>query len=157
MISKDESIVTQVAAKIASELVNTTHLENRDVATIQSTYLQHYDFVVEVLRDTHGFNSGNAVATQTPAPTINVSPETIAIQNITEAFPSAYESSGLTVKGAQHGPIPAWLTDACRKAGVTAVYDNRDTATAENRRPLFKAADGKTNSKGQPLAFWAPK
>lgn len=158
MISKDESIVTQVAAKIASDLTNTTQLEDRSVASVQSAYLQHYDFVVEVLRDTHGFsnNTGNPVATQTPV-AINVSPETIAIQNVQQAFPSAYESSGIVVKGAQHGPLPAWLTDACRKAGVTAVYDNRDTANAENRRPLFKAADGKTNAKGQPVAFWAPK
>jgi hypothetical protein len=53
--------------------------------------------------------------------------------------------------------LPQWLIDECTKNGVTKVFDNRDTANAENRRPLFKAADGKTNAKGQPLAFWAPK
>lgn len=144
MISKDESIVTQVAAKIASELTGSTVIDNPNTENIQATYLSHFDFVRELLVGTHGFDASNT-----------------AVKNIANAvseFNASYESAGgaLKVKGIQHGPLPSWLVDACSKAGVTAVFDNRDTATAENRRPLFKAADGTNDSKGKPLAFWAP-
>lgn len=147
MISKDESIVTQVAAKIASELTSATQTDGTAEA-IQSTYLSHFDFVRELLVGTHGFGA-------TPAPSPNTQTN---IDHAISEFGGGYESAGsaLVVKGIQHGPLPAWLVDACVKAGVTAVFDNRDTATPENRRPLFKSADGKTNAKGQPMAFWAP-
>ena len=149
MISKDQSIVTQVAAKIASELTGITQTDG-NLDSIQAAYLNHFDFVLTALNDAHG-----GAAASAGVPTIISANE----QNVIQAFNASYENAGpsLQIKGVQHGPIPAWLVEACSKAGVTMVYDNRDTATAENRRPLFKAADGKTNSKGQPLAFWPPK
>lgn len=155
MISKDESIVTQVAAKIASDLTNTTQLEDRSISSVQSAYLQHYDFVVELMKSTHGWDTTSTA----PAMPVSVgnTTEANAIANIQQAFPTATEQVGIQVKGTQHGPLPAWLSNACRKAGVTAVFDNRDTANAENRRPLFKAADGTTDKNGKPVAFWAPK
>lgn len=148
MISKDESIVTQVAAKIASELTSATITDGSE-ATIQATYLSHFDFVRELLVGTHGFTGNAGVASSTAQSNID---------NAVATFNAGYESagSGLQVKGIQHGPLPEWLVKACAKAGVTAVYDNRDTATPENRRPLFKSADGSTNDKGQPIPFWAP-
>jgi hypothetical protein len=149
MISKDESIVTQVAAKIASELTCKTDCDG-NLENIQQAYLQHFDFVRELLVSTHGF--GEVVATNSP----KVSTET-RINDIAESFDAGYtKGSGVSIKGTQHGPIPAWLVTACAKANVTTVYDNRDTSTAENRRPLFKAVDGNMDAKGQPLAFWAP-
>jgi len=151
MISKDESIVTQVAAKIASELTTNTQTDGT-VETIQATYLQHFDFIRELLVSTHGFNEVVAV---TNSPKVSV--DTRA-NDIAEQFDAGYtQGSGIQIKGTQHGPIPAWLVTACSKAGVTAVWDNRDTANAQNKRPLFKAADGKTNPQGQPLAFWQPR
>ena len=54
MISKDQSIVTQVAAKIASELTCKTDLNEGSMANIQSTFLSHFDFVNEVLQGAHG-------------------------------------------------------------------------------------------------------
>jgi hypothetical protein len=161
MISKDESIVTQVAAKIASEL--TTHTQsNGSVADVQATYLAHFDFVVDLMKSTHGWDSNTPSATTAPsAPVMEVSNGNTtmanAIANVQQAFQSAEPQTGIIVKGTQHGPIPSWLTNACRKSGVTAVFDNRDTANAENRRPLFKAADGTTDKNGKPVAFWAPK
>jgi len=150
MISKDESIVTQVAAKIASELTSNT-LNDGSVSNIQQTYLQHFDFVRELLVSTHGFGE---VVSVTNSP--KVSTET-RINDIAESFDAGYtQGGGVQIKGKQHGPIPAWLVTACAKANVTTVYDNRDTSTAENRRPLFKAVDGNMDAKGQPIAFWAP-
>jgi hypothetical protein len=149
MISKDESIVTQVAAKIASELTSKTACDGV-IENIQQAYLQHFDFVRELLVGTHGF--GEVVATNSP----KVSTET-RINDIAESFDAGYtQGGGVQIKGKQHGPIPAWLVTACAKANVTTVYDNRDTSTAENRRPLFKAVDGNMDAKGQPIAFWAP-
>ena len=151
MISKDESIVTQVAAKIASELTCKTDCDG-NLENIQQAYLQHFDFVRELLVSTHGFGEVVAV-TNSP----KVSTETNRINDIAESFDAGYtQGSGVQIKGKQHGPIPAWLVTACAKANVTTVYDNRDTSTAENRRPLFKAVDGNMDAKGQPLAFWAP-
>jgi hypothetical protein len=150
MISKDESIVTQVAAKIASELTTHTH-GDATIGEVQATYLAHFDFVRELLVSTHGF--GEVPATNSP----KVSTDTRA-NDIAESFDAGYtQGSGIQIKGTQHGPIPAWLVTACAKAGVTSVWDNRDTANAQNKRPLFKAADGKTNPQGQPLAFWQPR
>lgn len=152
MISKDQSIVTQVAAKIASELTGMTGTDG-NLESIQECYLSHFDFVRQALIDAHDFDS--SAPAPAPTPWVVQANE----QNIVKEFNAGYESAGsaLKVTGVQHGPLPAWLIDACAKDGVTSVYDNRDTATAQNRRPLFKASDNKTNSKGQALAYWAPK
>lgn len=149
MISKDQSIVTQVAAKIASELTAITSVTCTE-ESVQSAFLSHFDFVRTALIDAHDFDSAPATAQQVKAYDNE--------QNVVQTFNASYESagSGLHVKGTQHGPIPAWLVQACAKAGVTEVWDNRDTATAENKRPFFKAANGPTNAKGQPFAFWPP-
>lgn len=154
MISKDESIVTQVAAKIASDL--TTHTKTDGTAVdVQATYLNHFDFVRELLVGLHSFSGTNSPAVQT------VSVETVSptrSQQVADSFGASYETgSGLQIKGTAHGPIPAWLVTACQKAGVTSVWDNRDTATPANKRPLFKAADGTNSPAGQPLAFWQPR
>lgn len=147
MISKDESIVTQVAAKIASELTSATQNDGSE-ASVQATYLSHFDFVRELLVGAHGFGSA-------PAPSQSFN----NVDNVVATFGASYESAGnaLQVQGIQHGPLPEWLVKACAKSGCTKVFDNRDTATPENRRPLFKAADNTTDPKtGKPLAFWAP-
>jgi hypothetical protein len=151
VISKDESIVAQVCAKIASELTGMTQTDGT-AESIQATYLSHFDFVREAVGSIHGF--GETVPAPTFAPTTAVTEQELI--STFNATPVAQPTS-LVIKGAQHGPIPSWLVAQASKAGVTAVYDNRDTATAENRRPMFKAADGTTNAKGQPVAFWPPK
>jgi hypothetical protein len=149
MISKDESIVAQVCAKIASELTGMTQTDGSAEA-IQATYLNHFDFVREAVGSIHQFPSTAQAVEQELITQFNAKP----VQS-TGGMTST--STGITIKGAAHGPVPSWLIDQAAKAGVTSVYDNRDTANAENRRPFFKAADGTTNSKGQPVAFWPPK
>ena len=57
----------------------------------------------------------------------------------------------VTIVGKSNGDVPAWLIRNAEKAGVTKVYDNRDTATKENKRPMFVSADD------QRVPFWAPK
>ena len=158
MISKDESIVTQVAAKIASELTCKTDCDG-NLENIQSAYLSHFDFVRELLVNTHGFGGAtNSPIVPQVAMTAPTTVNTTTVNDIASSFNASYETgSGIQVKGTQHGPLPSWLVSACNKAGVTQVWDNRDTANAENRRPLFKAANGPVDAKGQPIAFWAPR
>lgn len=153
MISKDESIVTQVAAKIASELTRDTQTDGT-MEAVQATYIQHFDFVRELLVNAAlGFNPSGNVSAET-----NVQQFAPQVADIAQQFNASYETgSGIQIRGNAHGPIPAWLVTAAKKAGVTAVWDNRDTATAQNKRPLFKAADGTTNAQGQPIAFWQPR
>jgi len=152
VISKDESIITQVVAKIASELTGATQTGGSQ-EEIQAVYLSHFDFVREVVFGAHNISSTPTVtvATTTSAPVTEA--ELVQMFNATPVQPTG----GLVIKGTQHGPIPSWLVASASKAGVTAVFDNRDTATAENRRPMFKAADGTTDKNGKPLAFWPPR
>lgn len=152
MISKDESIITQVVAKIASELTGATKTGGSQ-EEIQAVYLSHFDFVREVVFNAHSMSMTPTitVTTGTSAPVTEA--ELVQTFNATPV----QASGGIQIVGTQHGPIPGWLTHQAAKAGVTKVFDNRDTATAENRRPMFKAADGKTDKNGKPLAFWPPR
>lgn len=126
-MDKDKSIITQVAAKIASDL--TIHNANF------GDFLMHLTAVKEALfEEIYG----------TPTP----SEETMIMQT----FPTASESEfDVRVKGQQHGPLPTWLIEACKRDGITEVYDNRDGLATNPRRPWFKAVNDKEK------AYWAPK
>ncbi|MFO0417794.1 MAG: hypothetical protein ACK53T_00180 [Planctomycetota bacterium] len=59
----------------------------------------------------------------------------------------------------QQGDLPDWLVAECGKLGITAVWDQRKTATG--RQPHFKEAvprGGTGHGKdGEPKAFWPPR
>lgn len=145
ILTKDQSIVLQVAAKIASDLVtsNTTSSVDQSVADWASATQTVYS----VLAEMHGWQQID-----------NPAPLERAIATIQQVFPTAQPAqeapaaatvvSSLRIAGKQHGPIPDWLSVACAKDGVTEVWDNRDTAVGTNR-PLFKAVQG---GKG----YWDP-
>lgn len=143
MVSKDQSIIMQVAAKIAADLTPKTDDLNTNIVS----FVNAYDAVCEVLLTSQGI-TGNTQQTQAPAP----APAPSGEQMIQQAFPQATSSSGFTVriKGKQHGPIPEWLNEACLAKGVTEVWDNRDGLAANPKRPWFKSTTGND-------AFWAPK
>lgn len=141
-ISKDQSIVTQVAAKIAADLTAKTD----DTMTNVSNWIQAFDAVTEALLQLHGFNA-EAPVTQEQA-----------VANVMQAFPTATVTNTtaptggwqVRIKGKQHGPIPEWLPAMCAAKGVTEVWDNRDGLSANPKRPWFKS----TNTDD---AFWAPR
>lgn len=139
-INKDQSIVMQVAAKIAADLTPRTD----DVNTNIVAFATAFEAVTDMLFTEHGFTGEPAVTTEQ------------AIANVQAAFPNATVqpegTSGMTVriKGKQHGPIPNWLVAQCAAKGVTEVWDNRDGLAANPKRPWFKSTT--TND-----AFWAPK
>lgn len=59
---------------------------------------------------------------------------------------------------ADHDPIPPWLTVACARDGVTAVFDNRLTVTGN--QPLFKEAARPPQGHGKngdAKGYWLPK
>lgn len=143
MISKDQSIVTQVAAKIAAELIIKTEDTTKNVAE----WLTAFDAVTEALMNAHatevvkGVFPGATEVTSAPKTQFSVS-----------TTPTT--GGDLTVAGKQHGDLPKWLQSACAKAGVGRVWDNRDTAIG-TRRPWFKQADAPEGV--EPAAFWPPK
>jgi hypothetical protein len=127
-MDKDKSIITQVAAKIASELTT----NNASVAQ----FADNFDAVTELLM--------NAIYKGAPAP--------LDEQLITTAFPQATgQDFTVRIKNDQQGPIPSWLVSACQRDGVTEVYDNRADLAANPKRPWFKAVNDKEK------AYWPPK
>ena len=159
MVSKDQSIIMQVCAKIASELTpKTDNLLSNIMA-----FAEAYDSVCDIILPSQGLSSANipavapAVATPVAQAQSFPTPQAVAQEEatFTNAFPSATTTStgtGFTVriKGEQHGPIPAWLNEACAVKGVNEVWDNRNTISANPKRPWFKSTTGND-------AFWAPR
>ena len=165
MISKDESIITQVAAKIAAELATSVKPDNIELATAD------WAIAFDIVRDTI-FASVNGAAPAQVAP--NHIPD-VAMQQLQEVFPTAQPQApapapapqpqhqqaptnmGVQVRGTQHGELPDWLFAQCAAAGVTQVWDNRDGLAQNQKRPWFKAADGTKNARGDDMAFWPPR
>lgn len=92
----------------------------------------------------------------TPAPKANVP------QSLGGGGSSAPSGGGGGVRvmnpNDQQGELPGWLISAATAAGVTAVFDNRKTATG--KQPLFKEAIARGaqghGKDGEAKAFWAP-
>ena len=147
-ISKDQSIITQVAAKIAADLTPKTD----DLNTNITNWVIAFEATTEALLGAHGMSPASQVA--------------VAEQMITEAFTATAVSTpapapqwaqeaasggmSVRIKGQQHGPIPSWLAAECAKKGVTEVWDNRDGLVSNPKRPWFKAVQGDA-------AFWEPR
>jgi hypothetical protein len=148
MISKDRSIVTQVAAKIAADLVR----PSEDVNVTIVDWSIAFTAVLDALVQEHGFGEGGEQA----AMIMEAFPNTVVAQ---PQHPVATVSTvgGVQVAGTQHGPLPDWLAAQCAASGVSRVWDNRDGLAQNPKRPWFKAADGTKNAKGEDIAFWPPK
>lgn len=138
--SKDQSIVTQVAAKIAADLTP----KGDDVMKNIADWVIAFDAVNDAL-------SSKALSAPAAEPT-TAQPD--AVQQIMQAFPNTtvVQDAGFSIriKGTQHGPLPEWLAAACRAKGVTEVWDNRDKLSQNPKRPWFKSTTSDD-------AFWAPR
>jgi hypothetical protein len=147
-ISKDQSIIMQVAAKIAADLTPKTEDVTRNVAD----FLVAFEATTDALLGAHNMTRGSTVMTD----------EQQILDTVTAVFPNAQvtttpqmpsaPASGFSVriKGKQHGPIPEWLAAECAKKGVTEVWDNRDRLAQNPKRPWFKSTTTED-------AFWAPR
>lgn len=159
-LTKDQSIVLQVAAKIASDLA-VNNPERRDIDGMVADWASSLQTVYEVLAEMHGWQQIVSPMQQAqPAPQIthaegvaNVMqafPTATVIQEDTSYTPPAPQAAAVRIKGKQHGPIPEWLIKDAAEAGVREVWDNRDGLAVNPKRPHFKDANGDK-------AFWPPK
>lgn len=149
-ISKDESIITQVAAKIAADLTPTGDDINLNIANWHAAF----EAVLDGIKDAHNVAPTQAITGAFPGATVTSGPAPAAAPMQQTQAPT---NMTVTVRGNQHGPLPDWLLSQCAAHGVTAVYDNRDGLAVNPKRPWFKAADGTKNNKGDDMAFWPPR
>ena len=137
-MNKDRAIVVQVAAKIASELTN----KNQSSEAVLSEYAYLFQELKDIILSECMVDAPSVIkdtfvgATEMP--------------NNNQGFNAALGNE-VTVVGTQHGELPQWLVTACRKDGVTRVYDNRDGLAQNPKRPWFKAVDDKEK------AYWPPR
>lgn len=141
-VSKDQSIILQVAGKIAADLTPKANDINENI----SNWVMAFDAVGEQLFSSMGMTAG------TPEQVTQTLVEAFGATPVASTPAMSYTPQGgtVTIKGKQHGPIPEWLHSECAKVGVTEVWDNRDGLSANPKRPWFKAVQGDK-------AFWAPR
>lgn len=143
IVSKDQSIILQVAGKIAADLTP----KEGEITAIVGNWIVAYDMVAETLLGSMGFNKDSGTQPDLEQALMDAF-------GAVEVQPQPAQSTGgsfqVRIKGKQHGPIPAWLNTECAKAGVTEVWDNRDGLAVNPKRPWFKAVNGDK-------AFWEPR
>ena len=145
-ISKDQSIITQVAAKIAADLTPKTDDVNMNI----SNWAIAFEATTDALLSVHGMT---AMTEQEAVDTIVREFNGTVVENnnaVVQQIQNANTGFQIRIKGKQHGPIPQWLVEACAAKGVTEVWDNRDGLAANPKRPWFKAVSGTD-------AFWEPR
>jgi hypothetical protein len=149
-MDKDRAIITQVCAKIASELTDKT----TDVDTRLGEFATMFASINEIMMDTIYGGTTNSQAVQQNTAVISMLKQELGAEEVqapAKSFSSSSSSTGtVTVKGTQHGPLPDWLIKACKRDGVTVVYDNRDGLAENPKRPSFRAVDAEK-------AYWPPR
>ncbi len=145
-MDKDRAIITQVAAKIAADLVSKEGSTDAKVGEFAVLFSSVKEIIFEAI---------DAMSAQTPAPVqtqANVYDMVKKVFNVTSSEGGSPSTTGeaLQIIGKQHGDLPDWLIKACKRDGVTKVYDNRDGLAVNAKRPWFKAVEGEK-------AYWAPK
>ena len=148
-MDKDRAIITQVCAKIASDMTDKT----KDVDARISEFAVLFSTVNEILIEAIYGESKQATATA-------IAQNNNVVQMIKDSFPNSTEvatpseqpksSGSIQIVGKQHGDSPDWLIKACKRDGVVKVYDNRDGLEANAKRPHFKAVEAEK-------AYWPPR
>jgi hypothetical protein len=146
-MDKDRAIITQVCAKIASDMTDKTKDVDARLGEFAVLFSTVNDILIEAIY-------GNVAQAKAVAQNNNV------VQMIKESFSGSTEvstsseqpksSGSIQIVGKQHGEIPDWLIKACKRDGVVKVYDNRDGLEANAKRPHFKAVEAEK-------AYWPPR
>jgi hypothetical protein len=148
MISKDQAIIMQVAAKIAADLI----VKSENVEATCTDWEMAFNFVNDKLQATNAVDAATQTVKEVfPTAQPTEAPTTYANSVV---MGEKVKVSTIKVAGEQHGDLPNWLIAACQKAGVGRVWDNRDKAVG-TKRPWFKQADAPEGA--EPAAFWPPK
>lgn len=138
-MDKDKAIITQVAAKIAADLVDKTSGPSEKLGEFAMLFPSINDILMDTIYQ--------MTVTEAQAQNNNV------VKMLADEFGAtevATPFTGVTIVGKQHGEIPEWLIKACKRDGISKVYDNRDGLTANPKRPHFKAVEGEK-------AYWPPR
>jgi hypothetical protein len=138
-MDKDKAIITQVCAKIAADLTDKT----KEMDARLSEYAVLFSTIKDIVFDEIFGDTSAAQETTTN----NV------VQMVQSSFAgSETVSSGgsVSIKGTTHGPVPEWLIKACKRDGVTEVWDNRDGLAENPKRPSFRATTGEKS-------YWPPR
>jgi hypothetical protein len=137
-MDKDRTIITQVCAKIAAELVNLTGTTEEKMGEFAILFSSVKDMVFETLESDKDM-----------APIVQLQ-QGFQGSTIVSDGGQTQASGPIQIVGKQHGDLPDWLIVACKRDGTTKVYDNRDGLAINPKRPWFKAVEGDK-------AYWAPK
>jgi len=135
MDNKEIQIISQVCAKIAADLT----VKSEDTTETANRFGVLLNLVTEMVFDSIESRTGGNMASVVKA----VFPNSTEVQGDSQGFT-------LTVQGEQYGDLPAWLLAACKRDGVTRVFDNRNQLAENPKRPWFKAV-------GVDKAYWEPK
>ena len=141
-MDKDRAIITQVCAKIASDLTDKTIGVDERIGEFATLFASINEMLMEQIY-------GQATLQENNARIVSMVKETFNAEEVTK--PTATSTGGVQIAGQQHGEIPDWLIKACKRDGVTKVYDNRDGLALNPKRPWFKAVDDKEK------AYWPPR
>jgi hypothetical protein len=143
-MDKDKAIITQVCAKIAADLTNKSTGVDERLGEFTVLFSSITEIIMEQIYGGETSQTQNNNIIQMAKDTFNTDE---VIKPMTESSKSNWD---VTVKGTQHGPLPDWLIKACKRDGVTTVYDNRDGLAVNPKRPSFKAVDAEK-------AYWPPR
>lgn len=144
------------------------HATVGDVAlAVGDLFLSAQSAVLDQLQIEYDIDADNGTIVERPSvpPTVqSVVTAAFGANNVTvqdDPFQGGGSSADIRVMnpGDQQGPLPEWLISACKREGITGVWDNRSKATG--KQPHFKEAvprGGTGHGKdGEPKAFWPPK
>ena len=149
-MDKDRAIITQVCAKIASDMTDKT----KDVDSRLSEFAVLFSTVNDILIEAIYGNVAQAKAVAQNNNVVQMIKESFSGSTEMETSSAQPKSSGssgsIQIVGKQHGEIPDWLIKACKRDGVVKVYDNRDGLEANAKRPHFKAVEAEK-------AYWPPR
>lgn len=143
MITKDQSIVGQVAAKIAADISVASGGDPATLGMLLAAWADAFKVINDEMGTFHGWDDAEEAAVAAVTKAFNARP-------VEDRTPTAKTTSGIRVAGKQHGELPDWLIKDAAAAGVSEVWDNRDKLADNSKRPWFKAVNGDK-------AFWPPK
>ena len=138
-MDKDKAIITQVCAKIAADLTDKT----KEMDARLSEYAVLFSTIKDIVFD--------EIFGDTTAAQENVTDNVVQMVQSTFTGSEAVSKVGeVKIKGTTHGPVPEWLIKACKRDGVTEVWDNRDGLAENPKRPSFRATSGEKS-------YWPPR
>jgi len=141
-VNKDQTIIIQVAGKIAADLVQA----GPDVLANIAAWALAFDAVADGLFTKMDMTASAEVTPAVFTAAFNGTP--LPVQPAIQYAPAT--GGTVRVKGTQHGPLPEWLATECSKKGVFEVWDNRDGLAVNPKRPWFKSTTAD-------IGFWAPR